>query len=239
MRTPAVGVGLRAPRTKESRQKFLDWVATLRLDDSEALGLVATEISLGDNTSLPILIPILTESFSAMNSTHINASTTLSTQISNHSSAAILQPWNITASNVDPALASSRLQTQRQPTKGHFNILELSESYIRGNTRVTDNSTNNSLSVGSRDIKLPRNIGPRAISAITPYTPLTKCEGPVQYSASQPCLDGSCCNSDGKCGFKEGNCDATCLSNHDGKAMCGIDSIDGKTGCGLKLRRSY
>lgn len=218
---------------------LLDWVATLRLDESEALGLIATEIYLGNNTSLPILTPVLSEGSSAMNGTHSNTPIILSTQLSNHSSAALLQTWNITAADVDPTLTSSRLQTQRQPTKGHLDILAIGESYIRGATGVGSNATNNSLSLGSRDIKLPRNIGPRSVSPFTPYTPLAKREGPIQCSASQPCLDESCCNSDGKCGFKETNCGATCLSNCDAKAMCGIDSIDGKTGCGLKLCCSY
>ncbi|KAF2271257.1 glycoside hydrolase [Westerdykella ornata] len=41
------------------------------------------------------------------------------------------------------------------------------------------------------------------------------------------------------CGFKSYNCGETCISNCDAKAMCGIDSADGKTPCGLKLCCSH
>jgi hypothetical protein len=43
----------------------------------------------------------------------------------------------------------------------------------------------------------------------------------------------------GKCGFKSYNCGEKCISNCDAKAMCGIDSADGQTSCGLKLCCSF
>jgi hypothetical protein len=44
----------------------------------------------------------------------------------------------------------------------------------------------------------------------------------------------------GKCGYKKTNCgDDGCISNCDAKAMCGRDSADGKTACGLNLCCKY
>lgn len=74
----------------------------------------------------------------------------------------------------------------------------------------------------------------------TPFTlSLHKRDGPVQCCPGSPCKDDSCCGREGKCGFKEPNCGAGCTSNCDAKAMCGIDSADGKTRCGLNLCCSY
>ncbi|OAG16142.1 glycoside hydrolase, partial [Alternaria alternata] len=63
--------------------------------------------------------------------------------------------------------------------------------------------------------------------------------GPIQCGPGSPCKDNSCCGPEGKCGYKEHNCGAGCTSNCDAKAMCGIDSADGKTPCALKLCCSY
>jgi hypothetical protein len=43
------------------------------------------------------------------------------------------------------------------------------------------------------------------------------------------------CNS----GFKEAQCGASCISNCNATAMCGIDSADGATPCGLNLCCSH
>jgi chitinase len=64
-------------------------------------------------------------------------------------------------------------------------------------------------------------------------------DGPIQCGPGSPCKDNSCCGPEGKCGYKEHNCGAGCTSNCDAKAMCGIDSADGKTPCALKLCCSY
>lgn len=73
------------------------------------------------------------------------------------------------------------------------------------------------------------------------FTPLNKRDGPVQCDGTRgiTCVDDSCCNTEGKCGFKDGHCGATCVSNCQAKAMCGIDSADGQTPCGLKLCCSF
>ena len=77
-----------------------------------------------------------------------------------------------------------------------------------------------------------------------PTTPFTlslhkRVDGPVQCGPGSPCKDDSCCGPQGKCGYKEANCGAGCTSNCHAKAMCGIDSADGKTRCGLNLCCSY
>ncbi|KAH7122649.1 glycoside hydrolase superfamily, partial [Dendryphion nanum] len=63
--------------------------------------------------------------------------------------------------------------------------------------------------------------------------------GPVQCGPGSPCVDKSCCNSDGKCGFEKGHCHpdppSTCISNCDAKAWCGKDSPNGKITCGLNV----
>ncbi|KAF2123714.1 glycoside hydrolase family 18 protein, partial [Dothidotthia symphoricarpi CBS 119687] len=64
-------------------------------------------------------------------------------------------------------------------------------------------------------------------------------DGPIQCGPGSPCKDNSCCGPEGKCGYKEQNCGAGCTSNCEAKAMCGIDSADGKTRCGLNLCCSH
>jgi hypothetical protein len=70
-------------------------------------------------------------------------------------------------------------------------------------------------------------------------------DGPIQCGPGQECKDGSCCNSLQKCGFQPIYCKGdplqavTCISNCDAKAMCGVDSKDGKATCGLTLCCSY
>ncbi|KAF2492808.1 glycoside hydrolase [Lophium mytilinum] len=80
-------------------------------------------------------------------------------------------------------------------------------------------------------------------SSANATSPSTLVDGPIQCGPGNPCLDGSCCNSDGKCGFKPAHCHpnppATCISNCDAKAMCGVDSEGGNKKCGLKLCCSY
>jgi chitinase len=64
--------------------------------------------------------------------------------------------------------------------------------------------------------------------------------GPIQCGAGLPCKDGAGCSRLGKYDFKEAHCSpANCLSNCDAKAMCGIDSPEGTTKCGLKLCCSF
>ena len=67
--------------------------------------------------------------------------------------------------------------------------------------------------------------------------------GPIQCGPGKPCLDKSCCNSDGKCGYGSGHCSTTaptsCISNCDATAMCGKDSKGSRLKCGENLCCSY
>ena len=54
-----------------------------------------------------------------------------------------------------------------------------------------------------------------------------------QCGPGKPCVDGSCCNKDSKCGYKSIHCGSDCISNCNAKAMCGVDS------CGLHTCCSY
>ncbi|KAH4252578.1 chitinase [Parastagonospora nodorum] len=153
--------------------------------------------------------------------------------------------WNITAGDVDESLTTYDFQTQRQPQSDMIDIIGLSEQYILG--QLSGNSTRNS--IGSvNGTRLLNETGSAATWRRSSHHQmhqsgaLTKrqaVEGPMQCGPGKPCLDGSCCNSDGKCGFKLYNCGEKCISNCDAKAMCGIDSADGQTSCGLKLCCSF
>ncbi|KAF6823885.1 carbohydrate-binding module family 18 protein [Colletotrichum musicola] len=120
-----------------------------------------------------------------------------------------VQPWNVTAAEVDESLTEYSFKTHQQPTSDKVDILNIGTNYILGQIS-SPNSTANFTSLRRR------------------------ADGPIQCGPDSPCVDGSCCNSDGKCGFKEANCGASCISNCDAKAMCGIDSADGKTACGAQ-----
>ncbi|CAJ2504362.1 Uu.00g117560.m01.CDS01 [Anthostomella pinea] len=57
---------------------------------------------------------------------------------------------------------------------------------------------------------------------------------------SSPCSDGSCCNTEGHCGYRAENCGkGNCTSNCDATAACGRDSLDGKVSCPLNVCCSY
>lgn len=61
-------------------------------------------------------------------------------------------------------------------------------------------------------------------------------DGPVQCGVGQPYLDGLCCSNEGEFGYKVAQCaPENRLLNCDAKALCGVDSADGKTAGGLKL----
>ncbi|KAH6699006.1 glycoside hydrolase superfamily [Leptodontidium sp. MPI-SDFR-AT-0119] len=64
-----------------------------------------------------------------------------------------------------------------------------------------------------------------------------------QCGPGSPCVDGSCCNSEGKCGYTPYNCGSTptttCISNCYSRAMCGTNSRDSAQKCPLNLCCSY
>ncbi|TVY34581.1 Chitotriosidase [Lachnellula subtilissima] len=78
---------------------------------------------------------------------------------------------------------------------------------------------------------------------VSKFTLLYQKNAPAECGPGQPCADQSCCNSEGKCGFKPYNCVSsaatTCISNCDAHAMCGVDSLQGQQKCDLNLCCSY
>ncbi|KZL66354.1 carbohydrate-binding module family 18 protein [Colletotrichum tofieldiae] len=88
------------------------------------------------------------------------------------------QPWNVTAAEVDESLTQYSLKTQQQPTGDRLDIIAIGTIYILGQISIL-NATTNATSLRRR------------------------ADGPVQCGPDSPCVDGSCCNTDGKCGFKE------------------------------------
>ncbi|EAT76454.1 hypothetical protein SNOG_16082 [Parastagonospora nodorum SN15] len=146
---------------------------------------------------------------------------------------------NITAADVDPTLATSRRQTQQEPV-GAIDIIELSKQYILAqihSNQTMNNSTFTNATTKSGRLRVRQTQKHEAMRSVA----LEKCvDGSIQFGPNQPCLNGSCCSKLGKCGYKEAQCGKdNCLSNCDAKAVCGIDSADGKTPCGLKLCCSY
>lgn len=131
-------------------------------------------------------------------------------------------------------------------------IINLSELYILG--QINDSRTD-------RDSGFPQQndttqdtlLRPRHLDALaadsdaqplmSPWSPLlprqAAADGPIQCTPTTPCKDGSCCNSEGKCGYKDVHCGDTCISHCNAKAMCGIDSPEGSTSCALNLCCSF
>ncbi|KAH7068560.1 hypothetical protein FB567DRAFT_251587 [Paraphoma chrysanthemicola] len=123
----------------------------------------------------------------------------------------------------DRSVSESRRSHFRRHAGSHINQV----SHQHGSTKL-------GLVSSGESIKQPLGTG------FTPFThSLHKRDGPIQCGPGSPCKDDSCCSAEGKCGYKEHNCGAGCTSNCDAKAMCGIDSADGKTKCGLNLCCSY
>jgi len=92
---------------------------------------------------------------------------------------------NLTASDVDESLARYSRVTQQEPTGNRTDILAVGTEYTIGQLRKGYNTTQNRTLAWSQSKNGPGS-------------------GPVQCSPQSSCLDGSCCNSEGKCGFQEG-----------------------------------
>lgn len=151
--------------------------------------------------------------------------------------------------HVDPARSTYRLQIQ-QDSVDAVDIIGWSKQIILGQISTNNgtsnetltNSTSEHLSKHSRHVRHVGKHTRHVNNNISPYRPglQKRVDGPIQCGPGQPCLDESCCSKEGKCGYKEAQCGAeNCLSNCQAKAMCGIDSADGKTPCGLKLCCSF
>ncbi|OBT40677.1 hypothetical protein VE00_08681 [Pseudogymnoascus sp. WSF 3629] len=117
-------------------------------------------------------------------------------------------------------------------------IIELSEALIASDlgenstalapyARITSNQTSSNNMTATSQIK---NMFKRQDN---------RPEGALKCSATEPCVDRSCCGAGGTCGYKDLHCGNGCQSYCEAKAMCGIDSKDGAESCGLKLCCSY
>ncbi|KAH6644816.1 glycoside hydrolase superfamily [Boeremia exigua] len=61
----------------------------------------------------------------------------------------------------------------------------------------------------------------------------------LQCSAANPCPDGSCCNSQGQCGYRDEHCKESCVATCDAKAPCGVNSKNGGQACPLNVCCSH
>jgi chitinase len=146
---------------------------------------------------------------------------------------------NITAADVDPSLATYRRQTQQEPTEA-IDIIELSKQYILAQIGANRIAVNNTISNSTMSLNHNWKETTQRRHSLASHSLEKRVDGPIQCGPNQPCLDGSCCSKLGKCGYKAGQCSTeNCISNCDAKAMCGIDSADGRTPCGLKLCCSF
>jgi len=118
-------------------------------------------------------------------------------------------------------------------------ILDIGLRYILGQTGENSSRAENESILQFFGL-LPPTPTPAPVSI---YQPLNQRKGPIQCSATSPCLDGSCCNSEGKCGFTPYNCQHTtatfCVRDCNAHAMCGVDSLNSAQKCALNLCCSY
>jgi len=139
-------------------------------------------------------------------------------------------------------LSTYGLQTQQNPVDA-IDIIEWSKQIILGQIGKLSNATNETFTNDTAaNVRKHSQQARHTDQNFSTYRLglQKRVEGPIQCGPGQPCLDESCCSKDGKCGYKAAQCaPENCLSNCDAKAMCGIDSADGKTACGLKLCCSY
>ncbi|EMD61573.1 carbohydrate-binding module family 18 protein [Bipolaris sorokiniana ND90Pr] len=158
-----------------------------------------------------------------------------------------LKVVHITAEDVDPTLSTYGLPLQQDPVDA-IDIIGWSKQIILGQIGTSNNATNITLTNKTWTNGTTPNIrrhsqhSQHANQLISPYRLglQKRVDGPIQCGPGQPCLDESCCSKEGKCGYKAAQCaPENCISNCDAKAMCGIDSVGGKTKCGLKLCCSY
>ncbi|PVI00005.1 glycoside hydrolase family 18 protein [Periconia macrospinosa] len=151
-------------------------------------------------------------------------------------------PWHITAEDISPKLSTYGLHTQQDPVEA-IDIIGWSKEIILGQLQGINSTNDTTLAnqtmanIGRSQPKIPI---ARTDDPNSHHSWQKRVDGPIQCGPGQPCLDGSCCSKEGKCGYKQAHCGTdNCISNCDAKAMCGIDSADGQTSCGLKLCCSY
>lgn len=146
--------------------------------------------------------------------------------------------WNMEAPNVK----------KQHHHKQNIDIINLSEQYILGQIMVDgskfhsndshQSATWNTTSSSASDRHLGQNSERKNFSKTANPNPVNDrfipleqlIDGQSQCDEKNPCIDGSCCNKEGKCGYKPAHCvPENCISNCDARAMCGIDSVDGST----------
>jgi hypothetical protein len=135
--------------------------------------------------------------------------------------------------------AGNSLSQQNLAVAPPFPILQVALDHVLGqwgeNATEAENAT---IAEG-----LSATAGSTRRSDLSKFVSLRERDAPAQCSPTSPCADGSCCNSEGKCGFTPYNCKntaaTTCISNCDATAMCGIDSLHGDQKCPLNICCSY
>ncbi|KAJ8114497.1 hypothetical protein OPT61_g3630 [Boeremia exigua] len=61
----------------------------------------------------------------------------------------------------------------------------------------------------------------------------------LSCTVDSPCPDGSCCNAQGQCGYRDEHCKSSCVANCDAKAPCGVNSENGQLTCPLNVCCSH
>ena len=151
--------------------------------------------------------------------------------------------WNESASSLGNISTSYYAGTHQVPDGSAINIIGLSTNYIINNVADAGTATGNtSQSKRSIQHELDDVLVARSLEDISqrgsPSSILTK-RAALECSAGSPCVDGSCCSKDGKCGYGPDYCGSGCLSNCTSTAMCGRYSLDSAVPCALQLCCSY
>ena len=135
--------------------------------------------------------------------------------------------------------AGNSLSQQDLAVAPPFPILQVALNHILGQSGENATEAENATIAKA----LNATTGSTRRSDLSTLVSLRERDAPAQCSPTSPCVDESCCNSQGKCGFTPYNCKntaaTTCISNCDATAMCGIDSLNGKQKCPLNICCSY
>ncbi|KAF2280023.1 glycoside hydrolase [Westerdykella ornata] len=141
-----------------------------------------------------------------------------------HSGSVLKQP----ATRREEGLpANATIPIHQDPSGGDMlpTRLDVIEQYILNQVNKS-NSLSNSTRVDSSN-------------STRPHSFIEKRDA-LSCSSGIPCVDGSCCNKAGKCGFGADHCGAdVCVSQCGAKATCGRDSEGGNKKCGLNICCSY
>ena len=129
--------------------------------------------------------------------------------------------------------------SQQNPLIAHpIPILQLSKDYILAGIPGSEHTSALSSFYQSKTTN-PTKRAERRIRSLPKLATSSDPANPIQCGVANPCKDGSCCNKSGNCGFRESNCGASCISNCNAQAMCGVNSPGGSKKCGLNICCSY